>query len=156
MGQLNSPDDVMPSTGSPTKYEVRRRFLARCMGLISSLGLMSFLYPVIRYIEPPPEAKGVSKVEIDLAELPTGAAKVVTYRGRPALVVNGPDGFVAFMATCSHLGCAVKWVQKNQEFICPCHGGRFDIKGQVTGGPPPVPLVRLGVSVIGDKVVLGA
>ena len=156
MVQADTPDGVIPSADPPTKHEVRRCFLARCMGVISSLGLMSFLYPVIRFIEPPPEAKGVSKVEIDLAELPSGSAKVVTYRGRPALVVNGSDGFVAFMATCSHLGCAVKWVRNNREFVCPCHGGRFDMNGQVTGGPPQVPLIPVGVSVIGDKVVVGA
>ncbi|MBT5877119.1 MAG: ubiquinol-cytochrome c reductase iron-sulfur subunit [Candidatus Latescibacteria bacterium] len=135
---------------------LRRGFIGKCLGFLGSLSFLTVLYPLIRYLEPPPEARGVSKVELDLADLPSGAARLVTYRGRPALVVNGENGIVAFNGVCSHLGCAVKWVMRDQEFACPCHGGRFDLQGRVIGGPPPEPLVPIAVSIHGDKVVLGA
>lgn len=48
--------------------------------------------------------------------------------------------FVASLLTCTHQGCAVS-VEENG-FICPCHGARFDIIGQVTKGPAEGNLTR--------------
>ncbi len=41
-----------------------------------------------------------------------------------------------------HLGCPVRYVQAAQRFICPCHGGVYDFRGKVAGGPPVRPLDR--------------
>lgn len=140
---------------SPTRPGGRRRFLERCLGALSAAGFLGALYPIARYLEPPPEAEGASRVEIAASDIPFGGSKTVIYRGRPAIVVNGPNGFIAFNAVCTHLGCVVKWVETGQEFFCPCHGGKFDQKGQVTGGPPPQPLVAISVAQSGEKVILG-
>ena len=35
-------------------------------------------------------------------------------------------------------------------YVCPCHGGAYDSRGLVTGGPPPRPLDRVDIKVI-DK-----
>jgi cytochrome b6-f complex iron-sulfur subunit len=134
----------------------RRGFLQKCLGALSGFGLLSVLYPVLRYLEPPPESEGASRVEISLSELPPGASKTVIYRGRPAIVVNRGQEFLAYGAVCSHLGCIVKWSDAMQEFQCPCHGGRFSLKGEVTGGPVPRPLNPISVSVNGDKITVGA
>ena len=37
---------------------------------------------------------------------------------------------------------------------CPCHAGAFDLKGRVTGGPPPKPLPVYSVSVVQGKVLV--
>jgi Rieske Fe-S protein len=41
--------------------------------------------------------------------------------------------------SCAHLGCPVRWLQREGEgeFLCPCHGGIYDINGGWVGGPPP-------------------
>jgi Rieske Fe-S protein len=41
--------------------------------------------------------------------------------------------------SCAHLGCPVRWVEVEGEgeFLCPCHGGIYDINGGYVGGPPP-------------------
>jgi Rieske Fe-S protein len=41
--------------------------------------------------------------------------------------------------SCAHLGCPVRWVvvEDHGEFLCPCHGGIYDINGGYVGGPPP-------------------
>jgi len=49
----------------------------------------------------------------------------------------------ALSPVCTHLGCLVAWDPAKNEFACPCHGGRYDISGNVLEGPPPAPLSRL-------------
>ena len=41
--------------------------------------------------------------------------------------------------SCAHLGCPVRWVvtEGEGEFLCPCHGGIYDINGTYQAGPPP-------------------
>jgi len=62
--------------------------------------------------------------------------------------------FTVFVARCTHLGCAFNWSPSAQEFLCPCHGGRFSLDGQVLGGPPPRSLDRLDNQVEGGNLVI--
>jgi menaquinol-cytochrome c reductase iron-sulfur subunit len=50
--------------------------------------------------------------------------------------------FIALSSRCMHLGCPVRYVAAAQRFICPCHGGVYDFRGMVAGGPPVRPLDR--------------
>jgi menaquinol-cytochrome c reductase iron-sulfur subunit len=50
--------------------------------------------------------------------------------------------YVALSSRCMHLGCPVRYVSAAERFICPCHGGVYDFRGLVAGGPPVRPLDR--------------
>ena len=50
--------------------------------------------------------------------------------------------YVALSSRCMHLGCPVRYVAAAERFICPCHGGVYDFRGMVAGGPPVRPLDR--------------
>jgi menaquinol-cytochrome c reductase iron-sulfur subunit len=50
--------------------------------------------------------------------------------------------WIALSSRCMHLGCPVRFVSAAQRFICPCHGGVYDFRGMVSGGPPVRPLDR--------------
>jgi Rieske Fe-S protein len=50
--------------------------------------------------------------------------------------------WIALSSRCMHLGCPVRWVDAAQRFICPCHGGVYNLRGMVSGGPPVRPLDR--------------
>jgi menaquinol-cytochrome c reductase iron-sulfur subunit len=50
--------------------------------------------------------------------------------------------YVALSSRCMHLGCPVRYVAAAERFICPCHGGVYDFRGEVAGGPPVRPLDR--------------
>jgi Rieske Fe-S protein len=41
--------------------------------------------------------------------------------------------------SCAHLGCPVRWIVREGEgeFLCPCHGGIYNINGEYVAGPPP-------------------
>jgi len=63
--------------------------------------------------------------------------------------------FIAISSRCAHLGCPVRWVDAAERFICPCHGGVYDLLGRRVGGPPVRPLDRFYTRVNGEKVELG-
>ena len=63
------------------------------------------------------------------------------------LVWDGDKAVHALSATCTHLGCQVRWDAAETRFRCPCHGGVFDAQGNVVAGPPPRSLDRAEVRV---------
>jgi Rieske Fe-S protein len=75
------------------------------------------------------------------------AGKSTVYiRARNPLVDKTPanqyNRWIAITSRCAHLGCPVRWVPVAERFICPCHGGVYDLQGVRTSGPPPRPLDR--------------
>ena len=70
------------------------------------------------------------------------------------LVKTGESNVVAISSTCTHLGCRVSWNADEKQFHCPCHGGKFDRDGAVTGGPPPAPLPTLATKIDGEHVLV--
>ena len=65
------------------------------------------------------------------------------------------NDFVAISTRCMHLGCPVRYVEASERFICPCHGGVYDIEGKVSGGPPVRPLDRFYTRVRNGNVEVG-
>jgi menaquinol-cytochrome c reductase iron-sulfur subunit len=52
-------------------------------------------------------------------------------------VVPGESGKLKVLSSvCPHLGCALRWIDKKDSFICPCHGGTFTRTGVHVSGPP--------------------
>jgi menaquinol-cytochrome c reductase iron-sulfur subunit len=71
------------------------------------------------------------------------------------LTENGRD-FIAMSNICSHLGCRVRWLDDQEQFLCPCHNAAFGKDGNVVSGPPPRPLDTYQVKVEEDQIyVLG-
>jgi len=56
---------------------------------------------------------------------------------------NDGKNFSVMSNICTHLGCQTHWNDVEGTIDCPCHGGQFDVQGNVTGGPPPRPLKRV-------------
>jgi len=65
------------------------------------------------------------------------------------------EEFIAISTRCMHLGCPVHYVDAAQRFICPCHGGVYDFRGFVDGGPPVRPLDRFYTRVRAGQVEIG-
>jgi cytochrome b6-f complex iron-sulfur subunit len=70
------------------------------------------------------------------------------------LVFRSPQGFRAYSAICTHLGCIVAWSEAHHDIECPCHAGVFDINGKVVSGPPPRPLSEYSVVVVNGEVMV--
>ncbi|GLW69477.1 iron-sulfur protein [Kitasatospora phosalacinea] len=80
------------------------------------------------------------------ADVPVGGGKV--YREQAVVVTQPAVGeYKAFSAKCTHAGCLVNGVVKEQ-IQCLCHGSRFGISdGAVQDGPAPKPLPAYQVAV---------
>jgi rieske iron-sulfur protein len=75
----------------------------------------------------------------------------------PTNIALTDQGFVAYSAICTHLGCTVSWVENQGSPAtsyteCFCHNSTFDpARGaKVLGGPAPIPLAQIGVKVTND------
>jgi Rieske Fe-S protein len=87
-----------------------------------------------------------------------GKATVYVRKRNPELDTDKPDlhtQFIAITSRCAHLGCPVRWVAAAERFICPCHGGVYDLLGQRVGGPPVRPLDRFYTRVVRGEVQIG-
>jgi Rieske Fe-S protein len=70
------------------------------------------------------------------------------------LVWDGDKNVHALSATCTHLGCQVRWDTETTTFRCPCHGGVFDAQGNVVAGPPPRPLDHVDARIESSDTVM--
>ncbi len=67
-------------------------------------------------------------------------------------IARNEDGILAMWQKCTHLGCAVPWVEEEGQFHCPCHGSLYNKEGEVIGGPAPRPLDIFPVSIKSGEV----
>jgi Rieske Fe-S protein len=143
----------------------RREFIKKALiGVLVLLGL-GFLVPAVQLVAP------LSSRDKELAFFPllaeediprTGVKKAeLTYavlgkeRKARVFLVSSSEGPVVFSAVCSHLGCLVSYHKEKQEFVCPCHGGKYDLAGRNISGPPPAPLTRFPLKVQDGMLFVG-
>ena len=68
--------------------------------------------------------------------LPAGHGGVVNLDGKKVGIYKDDDGEIFVVSTrCPHLGCQLEWNPDEKSWDCPCHGSRFDYKGQLICGP---------------------
>ena len=143
----------------------RREFIKKVLfGILALLGLgylaswFAVLSPsrakeqAITFVPLVPEDE-VPRVGVKKAEL----SYLAGGRERKArvFIVSRIDGLTVFSAVCSHLGCLVNYHKGKKEFLCPCHGGRYDLSGRNIAGPPPAPLTELPHRVENGMVMVG-
>lgn len=142
---------------TPHEKPTRRGFLDGLIVVCSTVAGLAMAIPGVLYLWPAAKGGAGENVEVEGADaLSLGQSKTLRVGGIAVIVVRGRDGFKAFSAVCTHLGCLVKWDSAKKEFICPCHAATFDDNGQVVSGPPPGPLPIYRVKEIGGKVFVSA
>jgi len=148
------------ATPTPIKSTVqptRRRLIEILLGGGVLASIVSFLYPVLRYLVPPAVAEfgGDEVVAAKLGELKPNASKIFRFGSRPGLLLLTATGeYRALSATCTHLSCTVQYRNDLQQVWCACHNGLYDMAGRNVSGPPPRPLDAYIVHVRGDEVVV--
>jgi Rieske Fe-S protein len=135
----------------------RRRFMQVVMGTGIVATAASFLYPVLRYLVPPPTVDlGSSNViAAKVSELKANSGKIFKFGSKPGLLVRTAAGeYKAMSATCTHLSCTVQYKEDTKQVWCACHNGMYDLNGRNVSGPPPRPLEAYDVHVQGEDVVV--
>lgn len=145
-------------TREPLQVQPARRRVVEILlggGLMASI--VSFLYPVLRYLVPPPvpDLGGDEVVAGKVGDLKANSSKIFRFGNRPALLLLTAEGeYRALSATCTHLACTVQYRSDLHEIWCACHNGLYDLNGRNISGPPPRPLEAFQVHVRGDEVVV--
>jgi menaquinol-cytochrome c reductase iron-sulfur subunit len=86
-----------------------------------------------------------------------GKTTVYVRKRNPAIDTDAADRdtpYIAISTRCAHVGCPVRWVPAAERFVCPCHGGVYDLLGRRVSGPPVRPLDRFPTRVRGNVVQL--
>jgi len=135
----------------------RRAFVRTLLGGGFLASLLSFFYPVARYLLPPPTSESSSDEVVagQVGELKNNTGKIFRFGSKPGLLIRGTDGsYHALSATCTHLDCTVQYRGDLQRVWCACHNGMYDLNGRNISGPPPRPLQKYEVHVRGDEIVV--
>ena len=135
----------------------RRNFVNLFLGGSLGATIIAFLYPVIRYLLPSKQAEAVIK-KINAAkvgELAPNTSRIFKFGTSPGILIHTSDGELkAFSAVCTHLTCTVVYESDTGTLLCPCHNGRFDLRGNVVSGPPPSPLEEYNVEISGEDIIV--
>jgi cytochrome b6-f complex iron-sulfur subunit len=119
--------------------------------------LVSIVYPIYDYLEPP-KAEEVKVTSVDIGnvnEMAKDSGKIIKFGNKPVIVIRLPNGeFRAFSANCTHLDCIVQYRKDLGQIYCACHNGRYDLNGKNVSGPPPAPLQKYNVSLKGEDVII--
>ena len=131
----------------------RRQFALLGTQLVGAIVTVLLGIPIVGFIlsplfrrQPVYEAKvgdisGVPEAEPTKFTVTFPAGEWTSSEVRAAVyVVKQNNNFRIFSNTCTHMQCPVHWDDALHQFLCPCHGGLYDINGTNVGGPPPKPL----------------
>ncbi|MGB9029065.1 MAG: Rieske (2Fe-2S) protein [Acidobacteriaceae bacterium] len=124
----SSPGDLHRSASPPLTFRTgsRRWFLKAGIASLGAFALW-MMDRVARLTESIPENS-----ESTLA-VPWSPAQTIRFYD-PMIVVNRAGGTAVFSSQCPHMGCRINRTE-GQELVCPCHGSRFNLQGDVVQGP---------------------
>lgn len=91
-------------------------------------------------------AKRLAPAPDELMEVKVGEGKVIIYNGKKVGVYKDEkEDYFCINPVCAHLGCSLSFNEAEKTWDCPCHGSRYDIKGNILEGPTVKPLDKIRI-----------
>ncbi len=135
----------------PVSQPSRRTVLARLLGGTLVMPTLGSLACRGGAVADRPTGPHVSLV---LSRVPDEGRVEIDVDGNPIEVRRSGRTLEARSLLCPHMGCRVAWVDVEQRYHCPCHGGRFDREGRVLAGAPTRSLHSAPVYLDGDVITV--
>jgi cytochrome b6-f complex iron-sulfur subunit len=135
----------------------RRRFVRSAGEMVGHVAVACCCAPLLT-LATGCDDSGSTKLEpltVALDDLPLGVHTRYMLGDRPVELYRTFDGIRARILWCTHQGCAVRWIEDQDIYLCPCHDGQFDKNGQPIYGPPREPLRELDVTLTETHVIVG-
>ena len=159
-GGIQGPDTGPgnpPEGGSPRQVMTRRRFAIVGTQVVGAGVTVILGVPIVGFLLSPLfRSKAlVWRRAGNLYEVPVGTPTKLEVDFPPHSAWGGVEERYAvyvyrygdqlnevrvFSNICTHMECPVRWEPSLGLFLCPCHGGLYDLTGLNVGGPPPKPL----------------
>lgn len=152
--------------------EIKRRdFLGMALSGVTAAGAVASLIAMKKTWDPLPSVVSAGFTTVDVGGMKEGDFVTTEWRGKPVFIIRKKSGtnfnaardfkigdgvYTLGIQICTHLGCIPIYHSDKEEFLCPCHGGKFTVDGiNVPGTPPPRPFDLPPFKVDGTKLVLG-
>ncbi|MDH3592146.1 MAG: Rieske (2Fe-2S) protein [Planctomycetota bacterium] len=159
---MTEPSQKPSAPTDPAATVDRRGFAKRIMQLFGGLfGVVFGLPAAVSIADPVLRTGDGGWVDVGkLADLTPGQVKRFKFpmrggwetREAVGFLVRDDAGVKAFSAVCTHAGCKVRFKDKEGEFHCPCHGGKFSKDGEPIDGPVTEPLTTFETAIENDTV----
>lgn len=131
-------DRVSKASLSPTTG--RRRFIEQLSRAFLGLWAVGGAGAIAAYLKAPErsEASTERMVRVGMTDdLRVGEARLIRHGLQPFYLVRVDlQRVIAVSAVCTHVRCILDYDRDRHGLVCPCHGGRFDLAGNVISGPP--------------------
>ena len=138
---------------APEPRLTRRHFLGQGFTIMAGCACLPLLYALGGCQRSDSDPASVPLI-VPLAMLPLDERTNLEHDGHPIELLRTSSGITARSLRCTHQGCKVRWHEDDQQYICPCHEGKFDAQGEVVYGMPRRPLAVLAVTLQGDVVIV--
>ena len=157
------------------KENSRRGFMGKAFGAVAGVGAIASLFAMKKSWDPLPSVKAAGFTTLDMSGYNANELVTEKWRGKPIFVLKystemvatlnekqmartikvGEDHYMVNLGLCTHLGCIPSYDKDDKTFLCACHGGMYDVTGEVTKAPPPRGLDIPPFKIDGNTLVLG-
>ncbi|XP_043265288.1 cytochrome b-c1 complex subunit Rieske, mitochondrial isoform X1 [Colletes gigas] len=160
-----------PTKRSKKSADERKTFsyvIAAAAGAGTLYGAKGIVHSLVSSLAASADVLAMSKIEVNLNNIPEGKSAVFKWRGKPLFVRHRPASEISkeanvdisslrdpeadldrvkrpewliVVGVCTHLGCVP--IANSGDFggyYCPCHGSHYDASGRIRKGPAPLNL----------------
>lgn len=114
----------------------RRSFIRRIPLILSGLAGAFAALSFLRQFYPP---SFIRKQKVKIGDVHEFPVDTYTFLEKYNIYIyRDYEGVRAVSAVCTHLGCILD--RSTDGFECPCHGSKYNDKGEVLSGPAPTDL----------------
>ena len=123
---------------------IKRSFIKKILTFLGLLFGVTLFYKFLI----PSKNSNLATVSVKLSDIPGEGALILPEKKVAILRTKGR--FDVYSTVCTHLGCNISFSKEG--FICPCHGSKFDIDGNVLKGPAIKPLNKVKFKITSEEL----